>query len=478
MAGIVSYGAYIPKYRLNRDLIARAWGSGSMGGEKAVASYDEDALTMAVDAAFDCLGHIDPKNIDGIYFASTTSPYKEKQAASLIATVIDMRRDILAADFSDSMRAGTNALQAGINAINSQSAKQVLITSADCRLGPSQSDFEQILGDGAAALLLGESETIAEVTGTYSLSDEFIDNWRMAEDKYVKSWEDRFANIYGYAFAVQSVVSGIFKKYNQAPANFSKLVLYGPNGRQQVDMAKKLGFDPKTQLVDSLFGKVGNTGAALVPMMLVTALEKATSGEKILVVSYGDGAQAFILETNQNIEKSSDRLGIQGYLTSRSMLSNYEKYVQFRSLMETEEARVFPSPSSVPLFWRDRKSFYSFHGSKCKKCGMIQHPVQRVCYGCQSKDHFEEVKLARKGKIFTYAEDYLAGVPVLPQISASVDLEDGARVFLRLTESEAQNPSDPPQKVGMEVEIAFRKLHDTSGFRNYYWKARPPRRVV
>jgi hydroxymethylglutaryl-CoA synthase len=475
MAGIVSYGAYIPKYRLSRDMIARAWRSGSMGGEKAVASYDEDSITLAVDAALNCLGDLDPKKIDGLYFACTTPPYKEKQSASLIATAVDLRRDVITTDFSDSLRAGASALKAAFDAIESQSAKQILVTTADCRMGAAQSDYEQILGDGAAAFLLGNSNTIADLMASQAISDEFTDTWRMEDDKYVKSWEDRFANIYGYTSAVQSAVDALFKKYSLKPADFAKLVLYAPNGRQQADMAKKLGFDVKTQLVDSLFSIVGNTGAALAPMMLAAALEESKPGDKILVVSYGDGAQALVFQVTPDIANMKNHRTVKNYIASRTLLPTYENYVQFRKLMVTEESRVFPSPSSVPLFWRDKKSFYSFYGSRCKKCGLIQHPVQRICYTCQSKDEFEEVKLARKGRIFTYAEDYLADVPVLPQISASVDLEDGARVFLRLTEAEAQNPADPPQKVGMPVEVAFRKLSDTSGFRSYYWKARPSR---
>lgn len=475
MAGIVAYGAYIPKFRLSRDLIARVWGSGSMGGEKAVANFDEDTITMAVEAAFDCLGSIDPKQVDGLYFASTTPPYKEKQSASLIATVTDLRRDILTSDFSGSLRAGTNALKAGMDAIDSRSAKLILVAAAECRLGAPNSDLEQILGDGAAAFLLGDSDVVAEITGSYSVSDEFTGYWRMDQDTFVKSWEDRFSNIYGYINSVQGAATGILKKYNLAPGDFSKLVLYAPNPRQHAEMARRLGFDVKSQLSDLLFTTVGNTGTALAPMMLVDALEQSNPGDRILLVSYGEGADAFILEVTQNIEKARDRQGIKGYLPSKTMLPSYEKYVQFRNLMVTEEARVFPSPSSIPLFWRDKKSFLTFYGSKCKRCSLIQHPVQRVCYRCQSKDEYEEVKLAKTGKIFTYAEDYLADVPILPQVSASIDLDDGARVFLRLTESEAQNPADPPQKIGMPVEVTFRKMHDTSGFRNYYWKARPTR---
>ncbi|GAG34087.1 unnamed protein product, partial [marine sediment metagenome] len=248
--------------------------------------------------------------------------------------------------------------------------------------------------------------------------------------------------------------------YNLAPGDFSKLVLYAPNPRQYTDAARRLGFDVKSQLSDPLFSTVGNTGTALAPMVLVATLEQANPGDKILFVGYGEGAQAFILEVTQNIEKVKDRRGIKVHLASKTMLPSYEKYIQFRKLMVTEEARVFPSPSSIPLFWRDKKSFLSFYGSKCKRCSLIQHPVQRVCYRCQSKDEYEEVRLAKTGKIFTYAEDYLPDAPVLPQISATIDLDDGVRVFLRLAEGEAQNPADPPQKIGMPVEMTFKKMND------------------
>jgi len=475
MIGIVSYGAYIPKYRLSRDLIAQAWGSASAGGEKAIANFDEDTITMAVEAASDCLANTIPQKVDGIFFASTTPPYKEKSGSSLISTVLDMRRDILTSDFSNSIRAAASAFGTAIDTIASKAARQILIASAETRIGAAESEFEMALGDAAAALLIGDSDVIAEVIGSFSISDEFTDNWRMEQDLYVKSWEDRFANIYGYTNSVTAVISGILQKYGFTPKDFSKIVLYANNPREQANMAKKLGFDVKTQLSDLLFGLVGNAGTALSPLILISALEQSKPGDKILWVSYGEGAHAFILEVNPNIEKMKNKRGVKYYLDSKIMLPNYGKYVQFRKLMPTEEPRVFPSPSSVPVFWRDKKSFLSFYGSKCKNCGLIMHPVQRICYRCHSKDEYEEIKLARTGKIFTYAEDYLADVPVLPQISASIDLDDGTRVFLRLTEAEAQNPADPPQKIGMPIEVTFRKLSDTSGFRNYYWKAKPVR---
>ncbi|MCX5911489.1 MAG: 3-hydroxy-3-methylglutaryl CoA synthase, partial [Deltaproteobacteria bacterium] len=86
MAGIINYGIYIPKYRLGRDVVARAWGPQYISGERAVANHDEDSLTMATEAALNCLVGTDPKTVEGLIFASTTSPYVEKQASTLVAT--------------------------------------------------------------------------------------------------------------------------------------------------------------------------------------------------------------------------------------------------------------------------------------------------------------------------------------------------------------------------------------------------------
>ena len=135
MTGIVSCGAYIPIYRMGQELLAGVWGGAAGRGEKAIANSDEDSITMAVEAAIDCLGDIDRQSIDGLYFASTTPPYREKQSASIIAVACDLRRDIFTADFTDSVRAGASALRAALDAVAAGSAKRVLVVASDCRLG-------------------------------------------------------------------------------------------------------------------------------------------------------------------------------------------------------------------------------------------------------------------------------------------------------------------------------------------------------
>src|SRR5204862_7836997 len=97
MVGITSYGAYVPMLRL--PLAAIGGGAAKPGGpEKAGANWGEDAVTMAVAAAIDCLRWVDPATGDGDFFASTSYPLKEQQAAAPVARGPDLRRAVMTAD--------------------------------------------------------------------------------------------------------------------------------------------------------------------------------------------------------------------------------------------------------------------------------------------------------------------------------------------------------------------------------------------
>ena len=169
MIGILSYGAYVPMWRINRDEIADAAGTPSMRGERAVASWDEDSLTMAVEAGLDCLAGLNPKEVDALYFATTSSPFKEKQASSIIASALDLRKDAVSFDITGSLKAGTSAIKVALDAVKARTAKKVLVTVADCKSAAPRSELEQISGDGAAALLIGEDSTIADIEGFFTL---------------------------------------------------------------------------------------------------------------------------------------------------------------------------------------------------------------------------------------------------------------------------------------------------------------------
>jgi len=280
MIGITSYGAYVPLHRLGPE--TKGWG---FPLEKAVGYYDEDSLTMAVAASMDCLGGLDRNAIDGLYFGSTTAPYREKLTATTVAIACDLRNDIRTVDFANSLRAGTAALGTALDAVKAGSAKNLLVTASDCgRLGQPRDSFDQNTGDGAAAFIIGDRDVIAGIEAFDSISNEMLDVWRLDTGKYIRSWEDRFVMEEGYFNVFPAAIASFLKRQNLAPKDISKAVFYAPDRRRHADMAKKLGFAP-SQVQDALFGKMGNTGAAFSLMLLVAALEEAKPGDTILVAN-------------------------------------------------------------------------------------------------------------------------------------------------------------------------------------------------
>jgi 3-hydroxy-3-methylglutaryl CoA synthase len=435
-----------------------------------VANYDEDSITMAVEAAIDCLNGTDRDIAEGLYFASTTPPYSEKMSASIVAAASDLRDDLFTLDIGNSLRCGTSAIKAAHDAIKSGSAKNILVTAADCRLAPPASEFEPVFGDGAAAFIIGDSDVAVAIEDSHSISSDFLDVWKRAEDPYIRTWEERFILQYGYSEKLGIAVSALLKKTGLSAKDFAKVVYYAPNARSHQRMIRQLKVEPE-QVQAPMFDSIGNTGAAFAPMMLVAALEEAKPGDRILWANYGDGADAFILQVTDQIEKVRDRRGIKRHLESKMEIPNYEKYIRFRNLMQGEADRRPQYISSLPMIWRDRKQVTPLHGGRCRKCGNIQFPIQRVCAYCQAKDDYEEVRLAdKKATVFTFSMDERAVEVDPPRVWTINDLDGGGRIYCTMTDRDTEQI-----EIGMGVEMTFRKIHEGAGLHNYFWKCRPIR---
>jgi 3-hydroxy-3-methylglutaryl CoA synthase len=471
MAGITSLGAYIPIYRLRRDEIGKMWGGRSGGGAKAVAGYDEDAITMAAAAALDCLKKGNA-GADGLFLATTTAPYREKLSAAIAASVADLAEECRVTDFTDSLRAGTAALKAAIDAVAAGSLKNAMVVAADTRLGAAKGALEQNLGDGAASLTIGTENVIAEIEGSYSIFNDFTDIWRTEDDKFPRSAEGRFIDEVGYLPTMQSAISGLLKKHKLNISDFTSVVYYASDARQHAALARRLKLE-KTQAQDPLYNEIGNTGAAAALLMLAAALEKAKTGDRILFVSYGDGADAFILRATAEIKKFQKQPVVSHQLAGKVNIS-YGQYVTWRGLVPLE-ASTLPERStlSIQSRWRERKTIYALYGMKCKKCGTPQinqiGQTPRVCVACQAKDEFEPYKFSdKKGKIFTYSVDQLMPTLNPPGVSGVIDFEGGGRLICELTDCDIDKV-----KIGMTVEMTFRKMFYSRGIYNYFWKAKP-----
>jgi hydroxymethylglutaryl-CoA synthase len=468
--GIVSFGAYIPMQRMQRKLIGNTWGNQGGGGEKAVANWDEDSLTMAVEACLDCLRGR-PRDADGILFASTTAPYREKQSASIMRKVLDLGPECFTMDAANSLRGGTTVFRAALDMARASPGQTYLAAAADLRMPAPASSLELAFGDGAAALLVGSEDVIARVNAHRSYSSEFIDLWRRDKDTYTQIWEDRYVLSEGYEKILGESLAAFLASLNAAPGDYARAAVSAPGAGALRAVCRKTGFTYGTQVSGRLFDSVGNTGSAQALMMLVEVLETAAPGERILLAAYGDGVDLFDLTVTERITSLPRGRGIAGHLASRLPLESYGRYLRFRDLMEWEFDRRPPDRSSLAVIARESGQIYSLHGARCRRCGTVQYPVQRICTECRSKDDFEEIRLAdRKGKLFTFSMDERAMVPDLPNVLCIVDLEGGGRFYSVLTD---RTPAEVT--IGMPVELTFRKIHEGSNLYNYFWKARPVR---
>jgi len=471
MPGITSYGVYFPYYRLSRADIGAFWGGYQLPGERAVANFDEDALTMAVESCRECLKGRDSTSVDGLFIASTTLPYSEKQNAVLAATVLDLNQNVRTADISGSLRAGTTAVSLALDSVKSGSAGNVLVCASDLRLGMPNGSKELEFGDGAAALMIGDSEVIATIDHSFSFTNELFDVYRPVSERFVRSWEDRFVRETGYTKVVPVAVKTALSTIGMTPSDFSRGIFSGPNPTYLSTAAKLAGFDPKTQCSDPLWGVVGNLGAAHALALLAAALEEAKPGERLLWVNYGDGCDAMVLTPTDLINDYRNKNRIR-HLAGSKANTTYQKYLRWRDLVTTEPPmRPKTEPASAPALYRDRLCGLALYGSKCRNCGTVQYPIQRICMECRTKDDYELYPFADKqGKIITFSHDNLAVSPDPPTTLAAVDFDDGGRMMLDITDR------DPSKiQIGMPVEMTFRKFRFTEGIQVYWWKSRPVR---
>jgi len=458
MIGITDYSVYVPRRRMRREAIAAAWGAPAGApaapGCKAVMNFDEDSLTMAQAAAWPLA---QSGGADALSFASTTAPYWQRSAASLIAAACDLPAQTATADFGASLRSGATALRAALDAVAAGSVRTALVTAADCRDGAPESAEEMLFGDAAAAVAVGTEGVVAEFVASVSRSDDFPDEWRRDNDAHVRSFASKYSLARGYTENVVAVGRALFEKAGVQPEQIARVALASSDGRAHVAAAKSLGI-PAARVEDVRAGDIGITGAAMPLFLLAQALDRAKAGDLILAIAYGDGADGFLFRT----------LGGGGRLRQDGGTMEYPTYQVYRKLRDYWRASGGGTEISNVLLRREETQNVRLHGSVCPRCGAVQFPIAQVCAACHHHGGLVEKPLARRGRLFTFTKDFLYNAPVEPTVMAVVDLEGGGRFLCQMTDV------DPAAvEIGMEVELVLRRMREGAGDHYYYWKCRP-----
>jgi len=312
VSGIVSYGVYIPRFRIRLDEIARVWGDGEEISEglrvfeKSVPDLDEDTVTIAVEAARNALqrARIDPKRIGAIYAGSESHPYAVKPTATIVGQAICTSSSFTAADFEFACKAGTAALQACLGLVSSNLIDLGLAIGADVSQGAPGDMLEYTAAAGGAAYLIGSRDVAAEIEGTYSFTSDTPDFWRREGMPYPEHG-GRFTGEPAYFKHVTGAARGLLERMGSAPEDYDYAVFHQPNGKFPVRVAKMLGFSKKQIEPGLIVPLIGNTYSASCLIGLAATLDIAKPGSRIFVTSFGSGAgsDAFSISVKDKIEE-------------------------------------------------------------------------------------------------------------------------------------------------------------------------------
>jgi 3-hydroxy-3-methylglutaryl CoA synthase len=480
MAGIVSYSCYVPRYRLNRKLIFKSVGwldpstAANARGEKAVANFDEDTITLAVAAAVQATLNLNRSDVDGLYFSSTSLPYKERLNAAIVSGALGLADGIRGADFTGGLKAGTTALLSGLESVAAHGLGKVIVCASDCRLGKPASAEEMIFGDASAAFVLGTEAVIAEYKGSYSLTCDFVDHFRGEFAKFDRKWEDRWIRDMGYNRLIPSALQGLLKKYDLRISDFAKVIYDCQDAASRRKLNKEFGISAEMEQ-DSFQMSVGHCGTAQSLMMLAAALDDAKPRDKILLLSFGSGCDALYFEVTENIKQCAGAEVMKRQLSKKAELDHYEKYLVWRDILPVNtglrsEEDLWTRPS---VLWRHRKEVLGLCGSRCLACGTPQYPAQRVCVNpaCGEIDRMEDYYFSNKlGRIVSYTGDMLAASPNPPTSYGAVEFEGGGRNYFEFTDCNLEDLSP-----GTRVAMSFRRKYkdEKRGVSGYFWKATP-----
>jgi 3-hydroxy-3-methylglutaryl CoA synthase len=480
-AGILAFGAYVPQRRLQRAAIcaAHAWFAPGLKnvapGERAIADWDEDSITMAVEAARDCLSGVDRTTIASLFLASTTLPYADRQNAGIVKEALNLPDAVGVLDVTGSQRAATSALIQTLHASAAVGQPQLCL-AADRRKARPASEAELLQGDAAAALLVGHGKPIARLLGSHSISVDFVDHFRAAGEPLDYAWESRWIRDEGHLAIVGEAIGDGLKAFGLKPGEIDRLLIPVPIRRVAETIARTAGCRPES-VADNLGAMVGDCGVAHPLLMLAHALETARPREKILLVGFGQGCDLLLFETTAAIERTPRRRPVAESLARGQPDENYLRFLFHRGLLELERGMRAEAEQKQPgsTLYRNRRTVLGLVGSRDRRTGAVQYPPAEISVhtGEPTAGTHEDYPLAeRLGRIVSYTADRLAYSPSPPLYYGVIDFEGGGRMPVEFADA-----SDGLIAVGRTVRMMFRikGVDELRHFTKYYWKAAPVR---
>ena len=471
--GILSYGAYVPRLRLDRAAIAAAhkWMApglrGQAKGSRAFTSWDEDAVTMAVEAARDALVGADVASLGALHLASNTAPYADLQSAAIVAGAIRAPRSIRSTDVGRSQRAGTSSLAQALAA-----GENALVIASDAPIGKPASTQELTYGAGAAAFVLGTGPVIARLIGRASETVDFVDHFRAADAKHDYFWEERWIRDEGYAKIAPAAIKGALADAGIEIGDVTHFAMPSLLRGAADAVAKAVKFTGA--VASPLDDGVGYAGTAHALLMLAHVLETAKPGERILLVGFGQGADALLFEVTDAITRLPARRGVSGSIDDGLLTDSYMRMLSFYDGIDLEWGMRAEKPAKTQLTqqYRSADQMAGFVAGECGACGTVQFPQLQSCVNCHAPaSQFSAVPLQdAPAKVLTSTGDWLSYHPAPPLYVGFVQFENGARLLMETVDV---GPEGIERDQDLRMVFRIKERDKARGYNRYFWKSTP-----
>jgi 3-hydroxy-3-methylglutaryl CoA synthase/uncharacterized OB-fold protein len=475
-AGLLATARYLPRLRLERAAVfeQHRWMApglrGLAKGRRAMASWDEDAVTMAVEAARAIAQGRRDASIGTFTLASTTFPWAERLNAGIAAAAIGLEASARVRDVTSSARAALGELAAALAAPAVAGAH--LVVAAERRVARPASAQELVSGDGAAAALVGTGTPIATLVAARSTHADLVDHFREAGHPHDYAWEERWVRDEGYLKIAGATIQACLADANVKPADIGHFALPAPLPRVNEGVAKRVGV-PATALVSTANESVGDLGIAQPLAMLDIALRAAAPGALILIAAFGSGCDVVLL-------RRTDAPCPGDVPDDGKPETSYLKYLSFTGQLALEWGMraEMDNKTALTAMWRDHARSARFEGGRCERCGTVQFPRTHVCVNpaCRAQETQAPESFAdRPARVLSHTSDFLAYTPHPPFKFGHVDFEGGGRVLMEFADTDVDELA-----VGLPLRMVYRvKDYDPNrGFRRYFWKATPDRAAL
>jgi 3-hydroxy-3-methylglutaryl CoA synthase/uncharacterized OB-fold protein len=471
--GLLAITRYLPRLRLERSEVfaQHRWMApglrGLAKGQRTIAHWDEDSVTMAVETAR-LLSRARPDaTIGELTLASTTLPFADRLNAGIVAAALDVPEGALLRDVASTARAALAELAAALR--RPAGAPTTLLLAAERRTARPASTLELIQGDGAAGALVGDGEAIAQFVAHRSVHADMVDHFRESGQAHDYGWEERWVRDEGYMKIAVGTLKQCLADAGVSAGDIAHFVMPAPLARINEAVAKKLGI-AASALVPVAHETVGDLGVAQPLAMLDVALRAAAPGALILVAAFGSGCDALLLRRTA--------LPCPGAEPGPGKVeTSYLKYLSFTGQIELEWGMraEMDNKTALTAAWREHARSARFEGGRCSQCGTVQFPSTELCVNpeCRAQNTQAPVSLAdASARVLSHTTDFLAYTPHPPFQFGHVDFDNGARVLMEFADADAGELT-----VGMPLAMVYRvkEFDRQRGFRRYFWKATPLR---